>query len=153
KKGAAPKPAEPSEPRPKPAPESANQDEPPPPFWRQEKTREGTREVLILPATKREPERELLTRRPIMDQAAFLEEKPLRVLGMARGLPGPAARARFMPEAGLHLFRAVKAQEGGRCLVETSEGPVAQYVPPEGVTRRGAIGTQARRRTYDLVAE
>src|SRR5262249_5122872 len=29
KKGAAPKPAEPSEPKPKPAPESANQDEPP----------------------------------------------------------------------------------------------------------------------------
>jgi ATP-dependent Clp protease ATP-binding subunit ClpA len=143
---AAPKPPEPSEP--------TNEDEPPASFWRQEKAKDATREVLIRHATKREPERELLTRRPIKEPGAFLEaEPPPRVLGLALRLSGPAALARFMPEAGLHFFRAAKQQEGGRCLVETSEGPVAQYVPTEELTRRGGIGTQGRRRTYDLVQE
>jgi hypothetical protein len=151
KKEAAP---EPSELKPKPAPEPENEDERPRPFWRQEKTTEGTREVLIRPATKREPERELLTRRPVQEPAALLEaEPPPRVLGLALRLSGPAALARFMPEGGLHIFRAAKAQEGGRCLVEMSPGPVAQFVPDEELTRRGGIGTQGRRRHYDLIQE
>jgi hypothetical protein len=35
--------------------------------------------------------------------------------------------------------------------VETSEAPLAQYVPPEGIDRRGALGTQTKRRLYDII--
>ena len=46
----------------------------------------------------------------------------------------------------LHVFQREKGT--ANCLVEASAADVANYVPPEGVDRRGAIGGQRKRRTY-----
>ena len=35
------------------------------------------------------------------------------------------------------------------CLAESNTASLADYLPPAGISRRGAVGTQPRRRTYD----
>jgi hypothetical protein len=42
---------------------------------------------------------------------------------------------------------------GGKCLMDTDQLPLTGttfYVPPPGIERRGAIGSQARRRVYHV---
>jgi ATP-dependent Clp protease ATP-binding subunit ClpA len=120
-------------------------EEPPPLFWR--------KDVLIAAATARQPEREVLRREWVEDPAAFLGNPPARVLGLALRLRGPAAAPRFGTEPGLHLARSGKQPQPVKCLVEISEADLAAYLPPAGIARRGALGGQNRRRTYDRVAQ
>src|SRR5262249_35173560 len=107
-------------------------------FWRQD--------TLVAAATGREPERPVLVRQRVEDAGAFLAEPPERLPGVVLGLRGPGAAPRFMPEAGLHLLRGPRP---AGCLVETSEAGPRDSLPPSGITRRGAIGSQPRRRSYD----
>jgi ATP-dependent Clp protease ATP-binding subunit ClpA len=74
------------------------------------------------------------------------------VVGVALAIQAPAVLPLFSAEDGLHQFNA--ARDAGKCLVDTSPLPLTGakdltfYVPPSGVERRGAIGSQPRRRLY-----
>ena len=121
--------------------EGAAEEEPPRQFWRENK--------LLTPASGRQPERVILVREPVKDITAFLTNPPTRLPGLALGLRGPGAAPRFVPEQGLHILRGPKLPQPVACLAEISEAELTAYLPPMGITRRGAIGTQPRRRTYD----
>ena len=70
------------------------------------------------------------------------------VVGLGLAVRAPAALPRFIGEHGLHVFRT--AQANGTCLVDTSDCAWREYEPPAGMDRRGNIGRQERRRTYDF---
>lgn len=76
------------------------------------------------------------------------------VIGLALRITARYALPRFVLEEGLHYFISVKA--GGKCLVETNPLPLTGsltgsfYVPPVGIERRGAIGSQVKRRVYQI---
>src|SRR5262249_47776652 len=77
--------------------------------------------------------------------------KPLAgVVGLGLVIHAPAALPRFAGEAGFHVFRTHTAQASGNCLVDTSQRNWQDYEPPPGMDRRGNIGQQERRRTYDF---
>jgi hypothetical protein len=59
---------------------------------------------------------------------------------------------RLLSESGLHVLRQPNASQSSKCLVDSSGQLLAEYVPPEGIARRGAIGSQNRRRLYDRSA-
>jgi ATP-dependent Clp protease ATP-binding subunit ClpC len=120
-------------------------DETLPQFWRQD--------TLVVAASRRQPEREILTRKRIADPDAFFASAWQRVPGLVLGLRGAAAALRFTPEAGLHIFRGPRQAQASPCLVEVSESEPTAYLPPLGITRRGAIGSQNRRRTYDRIQD
>jgi ATP-dependent Clp protease ATP-binding subunit ClpA len=126
-----------TEPEPPPDPEA----ESPRQSWRDDR--------LWLPAAGRQPERPVLVRKRVEEIAAFLAAPPPRLPGLALSLRGSGAAPRFMPEQGLHPLRDPKNPQTMTCLVEGSEAELTDYLPPPGITRRGAIGTQPRRRTYD----
>jgi ATP-dependent Clp protease ATP-binding subunit ClpA len=109
-------------------------------YWR--------KDILIAASIGREPEREVLVRDLVADADALLAELPPRLPGLALELHGPAAAPRFTPEQGLHLLRSPK-QPQAACLVVATTEALTAYVPPPGITRKGAIGTQDRRRTCD----
>jgi ATP-dependent Clp protease ATP-binding subunit ClpA len=124
------------------APERGTTDAlPPRQYWRNE--------TLIAAPSGRESEREVLTRDLVKDVDAFLADLPQRLPGLALELHGTAAAPRFVPEQGLHILRGPKQPQPGVCLLEAGDTALAAYVPPPGITRKGAIGTQDRRRTYD----
>jgi hypothetical protein len=76
--------------------------------------------------------------------------RPLEgVVGLMLNIRASAALPRFSGEAGLHRFRT--AQTDGNCLVDTSAAGWREYQPPSDMDRRGTIGSQERRRSYDLV--
>jgi ATP-dependent Clp protease ATP-binding subunit ClpA len=126
------------------APAAAEATEPPS-FWRGDK--------LMVPATGREPERVVLVREWVEDVPAFLARPPQRLPGLVLGLSGPAAAPRLVPERGLHLLRSPRLRQPAGCLVETSEDRPDAYLPPADFARKGAIGTQDRRRVYDRGTE
>jgi DNA polymerase III delta prime subunit len=70
------------------------------------------------------------------------------VIGFGLEVRGHAAYARFASEAGLHVVQTIK--QTTRALISTSEAEITDYAPPEGIERRGTIGTQPRRRHYRL---
>ena len=75
--------------------------------------------------------------------------RPLEgVVGFGLVIHAPAALPRFAGEDGLHFFRTPQAN--GACLVDTSDLAWQEYEPPPGMDRRGNIGQQERRRTYDF---
>ncbi len=123
------------------APVSDQEGEPPRQLWRADR--------LWIPAAGRRPEREVLVRKKVEDIASFLAAPPPRLPGLALSLRGAGAAPRFMPEQGLHVLRDPKNPQPIACLVEGSEAELTDYLPPPGITRRGAIGTQPRRRSYD----
>ncbi len=131
----------------KPPTETTTDKEPPPdtakPFW--------DKDVLIAPASGREPRREVLNREPVKDVAVFRSEPAPRVVGVVGQLRGPGAFPRFGPEVGQHVFRTARQPQGRTVLVDVSEAKLLQYVPPPGITRRGAVGVVDRRRSYDDV--
>ncbi|HMC89809.1 MAG TPA: hypothetical protein VKI17_09680, partial [Gemmataceae bacterium] len=114
-------------------------------FWRQD--------TLVLAASGRQPEREILTRQWVNDPGSFFARAWERIPGLVLGLRGAAAALRFTPEAGLHIFRGPRQAQPTPCLVEITESEPADYLPPLGITRRGAIGSQNRRRTYDRIQD
>jgi ATP-dependent Clp protease ATP-binding subunit ClpA len=89
-----------------------------------------------------------LERRPVRYPQTYLAEPHAGVIGLGLSIRAVAAFPRFAPERGLHQLKGVK--QTTRCLVHTSEETLTDYVPPEGIERRGAIGSQERQRTYDL---
>jgi len=72
-------------------------------------------------------------------------------IGLALALDGRLAYPLFEPERGLHVFR--HPNQTHKCLVDIGDGALDQYAPPPGVDRRGVIGTQPLRRTYDMANE
>ncbi|MBL8797666.1 MAG: ATP-dependent Clp protease ATP-binding subunit [Planctomycetia bacterium] len=129
---------------PKSASQRTNASEPPAQFWDENK--------LYADANGRPP-RPLLVRERIKDLWTFLQEPPPRLLGIGLQLTGRAATPRFVSEQGLHVFRGAKQAQMGRCLVDVSSATDANYLPPPGITRKGAIGDQDRRRAYDCNQE
>jgi hypothetical protein len=110
-------------------------------FWREN--------VLLAAASGRTPEREVLVRESVQQVDHFLAAPPDRLPGLALRLRGPGAAPCFAPEQGLHILRSPRLSQPAACLAESSEARLADYLPPPGISRRGAIGTQTRRRTYD----
>jgi DNA polymerase III delta prime subunit len=72
-------------------------------------------------------------------------------IGLALALNGRLAYPLFEPERGLHVFRY--AAQTHKCLVDIGDDRLDQYAPPSGIDRRGAIGAQPLRRSYDMVQE
>jgi ATP-dependent Clp protease ATP-binding subunit ClpA len=76
------------------------------------------------------------------------------VIGMALRIEATHAFPLFAAEAGLHQF--ISTQMGGKCLVEASELPLCGakentfYLPPAGIERRGAVGSQPKRRVIQV---
>ena len=67
----------------------------------------------------------------------FLLTPPERVVGIVMHLRGRLFLPRFQPEAGLHTLKTKK--EVRLCLTETGVPPFANYKPPKGIERQGAI--------------
>ncbi len=110
----------------------------------------GPREdSLFVTAVGRKPEREIMRRTWVKD----LSTMPARAIGIGMRIRAAAAMPRFAPEAGLHLLKTGKQGQPARILVEATESELEAYRPPEGITRRGALGSQERRRTYDRTQE
>jgi ATP-dependent Clp protease ATP-binding subunit ClpA len=110
-------------------------------------------DILVTPATARQPAREVLERTRVERVGEFLSAAPPGWLkGLVLEFHGPAAAPRFRPEAGLHMLRS-RGEPAALCLVEACPQRAHDYVPPPDVTRRGAIGNQERRRTYDEARE
>jgi ATP-dependent Clp protease ATP-binding subunit ClpA len=108
---------------------------------------EGDR--LIAVATAKQPERVVLERQDVV--AETVRWLPEGSLGVALELSGRGAAVRFQEETGLHLIRLDETTSVlDKGLVETSRRSLHEYVPPEGITRRGAIANQTRRRTCDV---
>jgi hypothetical protein len=104
---------------------------------------------LIAVATAKQPERVVLERQDVVTE--MLGGLPAETLGVALELSGRGAAPRFQDEAGLHLIRLDETRQvPEKGLVETSRRPLREYVPPEGITRRGAIANQPRRRSCDV---
>ena len=59
---------------------------------------------------------------------------------------GRAAFPRFAAEEGLHVIQTTKKTT--RALVSASDAVMTEYRAPEGIERRGTIGSQPRRRHY-----
>ena len=73
------------------------------------------------------------------------------VIGVSLTLRGTNVFPLLAPETGLHTF--VTPKEVQTCLVETSDRTALEYQPPDGIDRRGFIGSQSKRRTYNISQE
>ena len=80
----------------------------------------------------------------------FLAAPREGVLGIVLGIAGTLAWPRFEGERGLHTF--VLGREESKCLVHTTQTPLAGYEPPAGIERKGGIVSTDRCRTYDRSA-
>jgi hypothetical protein len=78
--------------------------------------------------------------------AAHAADARAGVIGIALFVRAPGAFVRLAPETGLHVFTAPNRTD--RCLVDTSPDAPSAYKPPEGIERRGSIGSQPKRRSY-----
>ncbi|HET6880570.1 MAG TPA: AAA family ATPase [Pirellulales bacterium] len=78
------------------------------------------------------------------------DEEP-GAIGVALVLHGRLAYPLFEPERGLHVFRYVSRTL--KCLVDIGDGTLDKYAPPAGIGRRGAVGPQPLRRTYNMASE
>jgi ATP-dependent Clp protease ATP-binding subunit ClpC len=78
------------------------------------------------------------------------EELHDRAVGVGLEISGPETTPRFATEAGLHVFRLLTPPDGVSpdVLVEAESGPLDEYMPPEGIERRGGTGAQPPRRVY-----
>jgi hypothetical protein len=72
------------------------------------------------------------------------------VIGIGLEIQGRAAFPRFGAEAGLHTLQTTKKTT--RALVSGGDMAMTEYQPPEGIERRGTIGSQPRRRHSRLEA-
>jgi ATP-dependent Clp protease ATP-binding subunit ClpC len=88
-----------------------------------------------------------VTKKKIEGAREFFDRPREGVVGIALGIEGPMAYPRYEPEQGLHAILEERRTE--RLLVHTSDAPVADYKPPGGIERRGAIAHQEKRRTYN----
>jgi MoxR-like ATPase len=70
------------------------------------------------------------------------------VIGLGLELQGEAVYPRYAPEEGLHHFQTPR--HSSKALVVTDTNPMTELTFPEGIDRRGAIGSQPRRRLYRL---
>jgi ATP-dependent Clp protease ATP-binding subunit ClpA len=106
-------------------------------------------DYLIAPGVGRAAEQGLLIRDWPVAGASLATAPPAHLIGIALRIRGPAAAPRFGSEIGLHTFVAAKQGKPAKCLVDISDVSLKDYLPPEGITRRGAIGSQEERRTYN----
>ncbi len=98
-------------------------------------------------AAKKREEISLLVRKPVEKIGPYLLRPQDGVIGIAFEIGAPLAYPRLADEDGLHIFTREKSST--RCLVHTSEARLSDYLPPDRIERRGAIGNQDRRRTYN----
>lgn len=117
--------------------------------WRRRPATDPLEDSLIAAAVGRKPEQEILRRIWIKDLSAL----PARIIGIGMQIRALAATPRFAPEPGLHLLKMEKQAQPARVLVDGAERELETYLPPEGITRRGAIGSQERRRIFDRTLE
>ena len=87
--------------------------------------------------------------RRVDEPEAYLAAAPGGVIGLGLTITGRLAYPLLEPERGLHVFTHEKRR--ARCLVDSSEAPLRDYVPPDRIDRRGAIANQPPRRVYDTV--
>jgi ATP-dependent Clp protease ATP-binding subunit ClpA len=103
---------------------------------------------LITSVTDRAAEQGLLIRDWPAAGASLPASPPVHLIGIALRIRGPAAAPRFGSESGLHTFVMPKQSQSRKCLVEVSDLSLQEYLPPQSITRRGAIGAQDERRSY-----
>ena len=68
------------------------------------------------------------------------------MIGVGLEVRGHAAFARFVGEMGLHVVQWAK--QTAKAAVFTDAGPMTALRLPEDIGRKGAIGSQKRRRLY-----
>jgi ATP-dependent Clp protease ATP-binding subunit ClpA len=131
-----------------PAAEEGESDEDTPVVTKQPSWR---KDALIQPAAGREPEAILLER--TADDGRLLRSPPERLIGILLRLEGTGVALKYLPEQGLHQLKGRDFVPPATCWLDADAVSAERYLPPTGITRKGAIGTQPRRRVYDLVAE
>ena len=89
---------------------------------------------------------------PVTDENAFLADGDQQTIGISVGVSGKLAWPLLAPEAGVHVF-ARKGRAPSRCLVHVSDAEMRKYQPPPRIDRRGTIGSQPLRRTYDAAGD
>jgi hypothetical protein len=117
--------------------------------WRRCPDTNPREDSLLAAAVGRKPEQEIMRRTWLKDFSKI----PARAIGIGMQIRALAATPRFAPESGLHVLKSSKQGQPARVLIEGTESELEAYLPPEGITRRGAIGSQARRRVYDRTLE
>ncbi|MBL8148497.1 MAG: ATP-dependent Clp protease ATP-binding subunit [Blastocatellia bacterium] len=90
----------------------------------------------------------ILERLRVTKPDEFVSKPHQGVIGIVIVVNGYLAYPRFEQEAGLHVFINNKKEE--KVLVHTSSVQMVDYLPPEGIERRGAIANQEKRRIYNL---
>ncbi|MBS0660996.1 MAG: AAA family ATPase [Verrucomicrobia bacterium] len=85
-------------------------------------------------------------RREVAEPKRYLNALPDQVLGLMLRLEGPSACTLWEGEAGLHTEH-LPSKKRRHALVETSRAPL-DYLPPEGIERRGGIGPGETLRHY-----
>jgi hypothetical protein len=88
-----------------------------------------------------------LAREWLEDPGAVLAQGNVSAIGLGFEFSGHLSFIRFCTEAGLHVL--VTRRKRHPCLVETSEERLLEYVPPEGMERKGWLPPQHTRRTYE----
>ncbi|MBI3653739.1 MAG: ATP-dependent Clp protease ATP-binding subunit [Acidobacteria bacterium] len=86
-------------------------------------------------------------KRPVERVKEFLQTPRSTTLGIAVRLQGELVFPRYEPERGLHSLR--KDTQTHKNLVHTSDVPLADFAPPNGLEKRGSINHQERRRDYN----
>ncbi len=76
-----------------------------------------------------------------------LTEASSTMIGVALSITGPCSWLLLEPEQGLHVWR--DATRKRQCLVHVSQAIMAGYQPPLRIDRRGTIGAQKVRRTWN----
>ena len=84
----------------------------------------------------------------VLSDSSEAEESPRAAIGYALWFEGPLAWPLLRHEEGLHVRRSAGTRQ--RALVETSSLKLEGYEAPLAVHRRDYLGTQSKRRLYDL---
>lgn len=88
-----------------------------------------------------------LVRQIVNRPAEYLGAQHEQAVGLVLGITAPFVFPRLSPEHGNHVF--IENDSTKKCLILTSEVSAGNYVPPDGITRRGGIASYKSRRHYN----
>jgi ATP-dependent Clp protease ATP-binding subunit ClpA len=89
----------------------------------------------------------VVTKKEIVNQKDFLSKPQEKVVGVLFEFEGTLAQPRLSQEEGRHVF--ISQSQTDQVLIHTSEADWKNYLPPTGLQKRGSIGHQTKRRTYN----
>lgn len=94
------------------------------------------------------PTTEMIESIPVHSPQEFLNHANNKTLGLVFTVQGTQVYPRYESEQGIHTF--IEREQRYECLVVVSNIDNALYKAPPGISRRGYIGNQDKRRSYNL---